>query len=98
NAFDGWLAYLKTPGLTAKTIVEMNNADQVPASGEIFGNLAENAKLTFSRRNDGVFPLDQGSACVDGGFDTALLNIVVRTDYEGDERSDPFDIGADETY
>ncbi|MBN1685736.1 MAG: chitobiase/beta-hexosaminidase C-terminal domain-containing protein, partial [Spirochaetales bacterium] len=29
NAFDGWLAYLKTPGLTAKTIVEMNNADQV---------------------------------------------------------------------
>jgi hypothetical protein len=98
NAFDGWLEYLKTPRLKAKNIDEVNTADQGPASGEIFGNRYEQATLTFSSRNDGVFLLDPDSACVDGGFNAILLNIMVRNDYEGDNRSDPFDIGADEAY
>ena len=98
NAFDGWLAYLRRPGLAARTIADLNNADHTPASGEVFGNLTEDAGRTFSTSSDGVFLLDPDSACVDGGFNPALLNIVVESDYQGEKRSEPFDIGADEAY
>ena len=65
---------------------------------QIFGNIAESSKDTFSASSDGVFLLNADSLCVDGGFNPILLNMMVRTDYEGESRKDPFDIGADEAY
>jgi hypothetical protein len=98
NAFDGWRFYYTTPGLTATTLVSMNNADQTPQTGEIFGNIAEASTDTFSSSADGVFFLNDNSICVDGGFNPTLLNMMIREDYEGESRVDPFDIGADEAY
>ena len=98
NAFDGWMRLFATPGIRAKDPDAMNNADQTPQSGEIFGNIAESADKTFESSIDGVFLLNKDSNCVDAGFNPILLNMRVRDDYDGEPRSDPFDIGADEVY
>ena len=98
NAFDGWRIYYATPELIADNLDSMNNADKTPQSGEILGNIEEAAADTFSSSADGVFLLDADSACVDGGFNPILLTMTVRTDYEGELRTDPFDIGADEAH
>ena len=98
NAFDGWNTLLKTPTATAVTPEEMNSADQTPGSGEILGNITESKKESFSSSSDGVFLLKTTSACVNAAFNPILLNIIVREDYQGESRNDPYDIGADEAY
>jgi hypothetical protein len=98
NAFDGWQLLLKTPAITAKAVEEMNVADQAPASGEILGNISEQSEDTFASATDGVFSLKEDSSCVDAGFNLILLNIMVRNDYQGRTRVEPYDIGADEVY